>query len=181
MDYKISNFHSLWFTGYPSSGKTTLAKLLKIKLESYKIPVLILDGDELRRNYFTGLGYNKLDRIYSTKFAISLVKLLMQLNVIVIVSGNHASTQQRKLAKQKIKKRYSEIWISSPLNICKKRDVKNLFKKAQKNKIKNLVGHDVKFEVPKNYDLKIDSTKNKDECVNRLFLFLLKKKFLIKD
>ena len=104
MNYKITNSHSLWFTGYPSSGKSLIAKLLKSKLKYYKIPVLVLDGDEIRRKFLQRLKYNKLDRIKSAKFSISLVKFLMQINVIVIVSANHASQEQRKLARQKIKK-----------------------------------------------------------------------------
>ena len=104
---------------------------------------------------------------------------MMQIEVIIIVSGNHATKMQRKLAKQKVGKKYSEIWISCPLNICKKRDVKNLFKKAKQNNIKNLVGHDIKFDIPKNYDLKLDTTKNKVDCVNKLFTFLKKKKILV--
>ncbi len=179
MNYKITNSHSLWFTGYPSSGKSTIAKLLKSKLKYYKIPVLVLDGDEIRRKFLQRLKYNKLDRIKSAKFSISLVKFLMQINVIVIVSANHASQEQRKLARQKIKNKYSEIWISSPLSTCKKRDVKNLYKKAKQNNIKNLVGHDIKFETPKNYELKIDTTRKKEDCVNKLFTFLKKKKILI--
>ena len=103
MNYKISSSYSLWFTGYPSSGKSTIAKLLETKLKSHKIPVLILDGDEIRKNFFQGLKYSKLDRIKSLKFAISVVKFLMQINVIVIISGNHATKEQRKLARQKIK------------------------------------------------------------------------------
>jgi adenylylsulfate kinase len=180
MNYKISSSYSLWFTGYPSSGKSTIAKLLETKLKSHKIPVLILDGDEIRKNFFQGLKYSKLDRIKSLKFAISVVKFLMQINVIVIISGNHATKEQRKLARQKIKKKYSEIWISSPLSVCKKRDVKNLFKNAKQNNINNLVGHDIKFDKPKNYDLKLDTTKRKVDCVNKLFTFLKNKKILIK-
>lgn len=179
MNYKISSSHSLWFTGYPSSGKSTIAKLLKSKLKSYKIPVLILDGDEIRKNYFKGLKYNRLDRIKSLKFAISLVKFMMQIDVIMIVSGNHATKMQRKLARRKVGNKYSEVWISCPLTICKKRDVKNLFKKAKQNNIKNLVGHDIKFDTPKNYDLKLDTTKDKVDCVNKLFTFLKKKKILV--
>ena len=179
MSYKITNSHSLWFTGYPSSGKSTIAKLFKLKLKSYKIPVLILDGDELRTNFFHRSEYNKLDRIKSTRFALSLVKFMMQINVIIIVSGNHATKEQRRLAKQEIKKKYSEIWISCPLNVCKKRDVKNLYKKAKQNNIKNLVGYDIKFDNPKNYDLKINTTKKKADCINKLLTFLKKKKILI--
>ena len=180
MNYKISNSYSLWFTGYPSSGKSTIAKLLKAKLKVQKIPVLILDGDEIRKNFFHKLKYNKLDRMKSLKFAISLVKFLMRINIIVIVSGNHATKEQRKLARKVIKKKYYEIWISSPLSVCKKRDVKNLFKNAKQKNINNLVGHDIKFDKPKDYDLKLDTTKSKIECVNKLFNFLKKKKILVK-
>jgi len=116
----------------------------------------------------------------SLKFAVSLVKFLMKINVIVIVSGNHATKEQRKIAREVIKKRYYEIWISSPLSVCKKRDVKNLFKNAKQKNINNLVGHDIKFDKPKNYDLKLDTTKSKIECVNKLFNFLKKKKILLK-
>ena len=181
MNYKINNSHSLWFTGYPSSGKSTIASLLKSKLKSYKIPVLVIDGDEIRRKYLQEKKHNKEARIKSTKFSISLVKFLMQIKVIVIISGNHAKQEQRKLARQNIKKKYSEIWISSPLSVCKRRDVKNLYKKAKLNNIKNLVGHDIKFDTPKNYELKIDTTKKKEECVNKLFTFLKKKKILINE
>ena len=180
MNYKISNPHSLWFTGYPSSGKSTIANLLKVKLKSHNVPALVLDGDDIRKNYLPNLKYDKINRIRSVKFFISLSKLLMQMNVIVIVSANHASKEQRNLARQKIKKKYSEIWISSPLSVCKKRDVKNLYKKAKKNRIKNLIGHDIKFEIPHKYDLKIDTTKKKRDCVNKLFSYLIKKKILTK-
>lgn len=178
MNYKISSSHSLWLTGYPSSGKSTLAKLLKSKLKSHNIPVLILDGDEVRKKYLNGLRYNRSDRIKSVELYISLVKFLMQINVIVIVSANHALKEQRDLAKKKIKKKYSEIWISTPLSVCKNRDVKNLYKKAKEKKIKNLVGHDIKFDKPKNYDLKINAKKNKEECIEKMLTYLKKKKIL---
>ena len=59
--------------------------------------------------------------------------------------------------------------------------MKNLYKKAKLNNIKNLVGHDIKFDIPKNYELKIDTTKKKEVCVNKLFTFLKKKKILIES
>lgn len=181
MDYKISSSHSLWLTGYPSSGKSTLAKLLKYKLKSHNVPVLILDGDEVRKNYLIEFKYNKLDRIKSVKFYISLVKFLMQIDVLVIISANHAFKEQRMLARKKIKKKYSEIWVSTPLSVCKKRDVKNLYKEAKKEKIKNLVGHDIKFDKPDNYDLKLNAEKKKSDCVDKLFTYLKKKKILIRS
>lgn len=181
MSYKISCSHSLWFTGFPSSGKSTLAKLLKAKLKSLNVPVLILDGDEVRKKYLSNLSYDKKDRISSVDFYISLVKFLMQINVIVIISANHATNEQRKLSRSRLKNKYSEIWISTPLNICKKRDVKKLYQKAKKGKISNLVGYDIKFDTPDQYDLKINAIKKKEDCIKKLINFLTKKKILINN
>ena len=81
--------------------------------------------------------------------------------------------------KKKLKNKYSEIWVSTNLKECKKRDVKKLFLNAKKGNLKNLIGYDLKFDKPKNYDLKID-TKNKslDKSTKMLLNFLLKKKIL---
>ena len=70
--------------------------------------------------------------------------------------------------------------VKLPLKKIFTRDVKNLFKNAKQNNINNLVGHDIKFDKPKNYDLKLDTTKRKVDCVNKLFTFLKNKKILIK-
>tara|TARA_B100000963_G_C22590429_1_gene655210 strand:+ start:273 stop:818 length:546 start_codon:yes stop_codon:yes gene_type:complete len=181
MEYKLLKSHSLWFTGYPSSGKSTLAKLLKQKLKPHNLPVIILDGDEIRKKFLKTYKYNKSDRISSVNFYILLVKKLMEINILVVVAANHALNQQRHLARKSLKEKYSEIWISSSLKTCKKRDVKGLYKKAKKKKLINLIGQDLKFDIPKRYDYKIKTDKlKKENCVNKLLNFLIKKKILIK-
>lgn len=176
MKFKLTRSHSIWFTGYPSSGKSTIAKFLQLKLKSSSIPAIILDGDYMRKYFLKDKNYTRYNRVKSVQYYIGLVKLLMQIKVIIIVAANHAFKEQRKLAKKILKKKYSEIWISTPLKICKKRDVKGLYQKAKKNKLKNLVGHDLKFDRPENYDYKISTSKySKSICAFQLLKFLEKK------
>ena len=99
--------------------------------------------------------------------------------VLVIVSANHAFKEQRKLARKTFKSKYSEIWISTPIEVCKKRDVKKLYTKAKRGKITNLIGHDLIFDNPINYDLKINTVVNsKKKCVDTIFNFLKIKKII---
>ena len=174
----LKKAHSIWFTGYPSSGKTTIAKLLIKKLDEYNLPVVNLDGDQIR-NLFKNKIYNKKTRLNSVNDYINLVKIVMMTKVLVIVSANHAFKEQRKLARKTFKSKYSEIWISTPIEVCKKRDVKKLYTKAKRGKITNLIGHDLIFDNPINYDLKINTVVNsKKKCVNTIFNFLKTKKII---
>ena len=173
---KIKKTHSIWFTGYPSSGKTTIAKLLLKKLNSLKVPAVNFDGDEIR-DLLSQKKFDKNSRLNSVKSYIKLTKIIMNSKIIVIVSANHAFKQQRRMARDTFRTKYSEIWIDTPLEICKKRDVKNLFSKAKKGKLKNLVGSDLKFDEPTNYDLKINTLVNsKKKCVNIIIDYLTSKK-----
>ena len=152
--------YSIWFTGLPSSGKTTIAKELIKFLKRYKIPCILLDGDEIRK-IITNNNFDLNSRIHSTKQYTKLCKILIRSNILIIVSTNHHTNLQRKYVRKKLKKKYFEIWVNTPLSTCKNRDVKKLYKKAEVGKIKNLVGFDLKFEKPLNYDLKINTKKNK--------------------
>ncbi len=174
----LKKAHSIWFTGYPSSGKTTIAKLLIKKLDEYNLPVVNLDGDQIR-SLFKNKIYGKKTRLNSVNDYINLVKIVMKTKNLVIVSANHAFKEQRKLARKTFKSKYSEIWISTPIEVCKKRDVKKLYAKAKSGKITNLIGHDLIFDNPINYDLKINTVVNsKKKCVNTIFNFLKRKKII---
>ena len=72
----LKKAHSIWFTGYPSSGKTTIAKLLIKKLNEYNLPAINLDGDKIR-NLFKNKIYNKKTRLNSVNDYINLVKIIM--------------------------------------------------------------------------------------------------------
>ena len=106
-------------------------------------------------------------------------KILLRAKCLIIVSANHAINYQRQLARNKLKKKYSEIWINTSIKTCKKRDVKKLFHKAKKRKINNLIGHDIKFDKPLKFDLKINTEKKSlDSSAKMIMNFLLKQKII---
>lgn len=185
MKKKISllKSYSIWFTGYPSSGKTTLANFIQKEFQKkYKIPVIVLDGDKIRRLINSTKDYTFKKRIHTVNFYINLSKVLLKSKLLLVVSANHAFKQQRKIVSSSLGKKYCEIWISTPLSVCKKRDVKGLFSRAKKGKVTNLVGYDLKFDKPDRYDLKIN-TKDLDiyESYKRIEKTLLKKKVISYD
>jgi adenylylsulfate kinase len=176
--YLLKKSHSIWLTGLPSSGKSSISKFILKKLGK-KFPVILLDSDECNKFFYLKKNYDKIERNKSTFKYIKLTKILLRTNCLVIVSANHALNFQRSLARTQLKKKYSEIWINTSLKDCKIRDVKNLFYKAKKGTIKNLVGHDIKFEKPLKNDFKVNTKNNTlDNSAKMIIEFLLKKKII---
>lgn len=176
--YLLSKSISIWLTGLPSSGKTTLAKKI-FKILKKNIPVIILDSDECNKFFYKKKDYSLKERKKSTLNFIKLTKILLRTKCLVIISANHSNNFQRELARKKIKKKYKEVWVYSSILKCKKRDVKKLFLNAKRGLVKNLVGYDIKFDLPKKHDLKINTENNSlDKCSKMLINFLLKNKII---
>jgi len=176
--YILKKSHSIWLTGMPSSGKTSISKLVAKKLGK-KFPIIILDSDECNKFFFNKKNYTKLERKNSTLKYIKLCKILLRTNCLIIVSANHAINYQRRLARKKLNKKYTEIWINTSIGTCKKRDVKGLFHRAKIGKLNNLIGHDIKFDKPIKFDLKINTEKKSlDSSVKMILNFLLKQKII---
>tara|TARA_B100001057_G_scaffold111913_1_gene110015 strand:- start:5757 stop:6314 length:558 start_codon:yes stop_codon:yes gene_type:complete len=176
--YYLKQSHSIWLTGLPSSGKTTISKKLLNILNKY-FPLIILDSDECNKFFYKKKNYSLVERKKSTLNFIKLTKILLRSKCIIIISANHACNFQRNLARKKIKKKYKEIWIHSSISKCKRRDVKKLFYKAKKGIVKNLIGYDLKFDKPLRYNLKVNTENNSlDICSKMIIKFLLKKKII---
>ena len=178
---KLNKKISIWFTGYPSSGKTTLAKKLKKELDKNKIPTIILDGDEIRKIIFNNKNYDKKSRLQSAYSYLNLAKVILRTKIILIVSTNHHTNKQRKLIRKNLKNDYFEVWIKTPLKICKKRDPKKLYSRYNKGKLKNLVGGDLKFEKPINPDLILQTSKNKISGQKKILSLLIKRKIILNE
>ena len=176
--YYLKQSSSIWLTGLPSSGKTTISKKLFKILNKY-FPVIILDSDECNKFFYKKKNYTLEERKKSTLNFIRLTKILLRSKCIIIISANHAQNFQRNLARKKIKKKYKEIWVHSSTSQCKKRDVKKLFSKAKKGMVKNLIGYDLKFDKPLKYNLKVNTENNPlDICSKMIVRFLLKEKLI---
>lgn len=147
---------TLWFTGYPCSGKTTLATALCTRLESLSVPVILLDGDEVRPIIGADLDYSSKGRGQSLQRYIDLCRILLRARALTIVAVNNHSQGQREQARKAFPPdRFFEVWVDTPLDICKERDVKGLYKAAIEGKVSNVVGIDIAYETPQSHDLRV--------------------------
>ena len=144
----------LWITGLSGAGKTTVARLLIEKIKKFK--PIHLDGDKLRdilsinkKNTYSKKDRIKIGSIYS-KFA----KYLHDQENLVIVSVMALNNETFNWNKKNIRN-YFEVFIDVPISVLKKRDPKGIYKKFSKGLIKNVAGLDLKFDKPKNSNLKI--------------------------
>lgn len=150
---------TLWFTGLPCSGKTTIAGLVKAELERQDIPVELLDGDEIRRHFSAGVGFSKEDRSNHLKRVAYLCHLLTKHGVVVLASFVSPYRENRDYARQLIGERFIEIFADTSLEECIKRDVKGMYKKALAGEIKQFTGISDPYEPPLLPELVIRTTE----------------------
>lgn len=149
---------TVWFTGLPSSGKSTIANGLASRLLAEGRRVEVLDGDEIRRSLTADLGFSKADRIENVR-RIGLVAMILARNgvtvLVPVIAPYEASRQQvRSLhAEQGIP--FLEIHLTTPVDVCMKRDVKGLYAQHRRGMFAGLTGVDDPYEIPARPDLRI--------------------------
>ncbi|OGH10663.1 MAG: adenylyltransferase [Candidatus Levybacteria bacterium RIFCSPHIGHO2_01_FULL_36_15] len=173
---------TIFFTGLPSAGKSTIATMLYFKLlEIQDKKVTFLDGDIVRQNLSKGLSFSKEDR------DINITRIGFVANEITKHGGIAvcAAVAPYKAAREKnrrlIKKNgiYIEIFVSTPLATCQKRDIKGLYKKGKMGLAKAVTGIDDPYEAPENPEIKIDTSKLRPAaCVNTIIKYLTSKGFM---
>jgi adenylylsulfate kinase len=164
---------TLWFTGLPSSGKSTLASLFARELNR---PVEILDGDTLRAQFFPELGFSKADRIENVRRAGRLALMLARHGVTVlvpIIAPYQAARDWVRRLHSDAGVRYAEIWVDAPLDVCVARDVKGLYAKARRGELQGVTGMDDPYEQPYGAELHLRTDLAcPRECVGRLHRLL---------
>ncbi len=154
----------IWITGISGSGKTTIANEIIKTYKKYLPNIVNVDGDIVRQFFDQNLKYEEDDRIKQIKRIQKICKFLEQQDLILIVSALYSSKELMKWNRENFLD-YYEIFLDANLSLVKKRDPKNLYKKYQEGKEKNIVGIDIPWNPPQNYDLKIimdEKTKVKD-------------------
>ncbi len=157
----------LWFTGLSGSGKSTVAIALERELHSRGLLCRILDGDNIRSGINNNLGFSAEDRVE---------------NIITIAAFISPNNQLREMAAEIIgKDDFVEVFVSTPLEECEKRDVKGLYAKARRGEIKNFTGISAPFEAPEHPDITLDTSKLPvEESVKILLDYVLPKAVLKK-
>lgn len=161
----------IWMTGYSGSGKTTLAYELERRLHDEGILTKVLDGDVLRQGMNKGLGFSMEDRTENIRRTAELAKQLASCGVVVICSLITPTNELRRLAENIIGEQHFILYyISTPLDVCEKRDVKGHYAKARTGEIKQFTGVSNPFEIPTNAIYSIDTSElSIDESVTYLF------------
>ena len=159
----------LWFTGLSGSGKTTIAKKLVKKLQDEGHSAMLLDGDEIR-DIFKNNGFDKQSRLNHINDVAKMAVYLQKQGIIPIVSLI-SPYEEARLKARGLTSDFTEIYISTPLDVCEKRDVKGLYAKARSGEITNFTGiHESSpYEAPKNPEIKLDTSNcDIDFCVNEI-------------
>lgn len=140
---------TVWLTGLSGAGKTTICQALEQALRTQGYKIEVLDGDLIRENLTKGLGFSKADRDENIRRIGFVAQLLTRNGVIVLVSAISPYRAIREEVRQKIGD-FVEVYVSAPLDVCEKRDVKGLYKRARAGEIQNFTGIDDPYEPPLN-------------------------------
>lgn len=164
----------LWFTGLSGSGKSTVAVALERELHRRGRLCRILDGDNIRSGINANLGFSEADRKENIRRIAEVSKLFVDTGIITIAAFISPTEEMRQMAAEIIGRNdFKEIYISTPLEECERRDVKGLYAKARLGEIKNFTGISAPFEAPMNPDLSIDTSAVSLEESVRMLLALL--------
>tara|TARA_B100000795_G_scaffold65687_1_gene44737 strand:- start:241 stop:840 length:600 start_codon:yes stop_codon:yes gene_type:complete len=172
-----SNHHHsivLWFTGLSGSGKSTLAHVLEEKLFNKGCNTYVLDGDNVRHGLSSNLDFSDNDRKENIRRIGEVSKLMLEAGIIVMTAFISPFKEDRSEVRKLIPQGdLIEIYCKASLEVCEKRDVKGLYKRARAGEIKNYTGIDSPYEVPENPELIIDTDKESlEESVSKIFSFL---------
>ncbi|MGW3232982.1 adenylyl-sulfate kinase [Kitasatospora sp. NPDC001095] len=167
---------TVWLTGLPSAGKTTLAFALAERLRTEGHRVEVLDGDEIREFLSKGLGFSREDRhtnvtrigFVAEKLAANGVKVLAP--VIAPFADSRAAVRERHAANGT---EFLEVHVATPVELCAERDVKGLYAKQAAGEISGLTGVDDPYEAPRDPELRLQ-TRGREvaESAAELYVFL---------
>ena len=169
---------TVWFTGLPCSGKTTIADKVALNLKNRGLKVERLDGDIVRKGLTSDLGFSKEDRNKNIERVTFVAKLLTRNDVIVLATFISPYIQRRQQTREEIGE-FVEVYVKASVEECIKRDVKGMYKKAMEGKIKNFTGVDDPYEEPPSPEIVLDTeVETVQESVEKVLNYLEKKGYL---
>ena len=160
----------VWFTGLSGSGKSTIAMGVERELHKRGILCRILDGDNIRAGINSNLGFSSEDRMENIRRIAEIGKLFVQTGVVTLACFVSPTNDMRRLARDIIGEQdFKEVYVSTPLEECERRDVKGLYARARKGDVKDFTGISAPFETPENPTLEVDtSCLSLEESVKRV-------------
>ncbi|MFH0995368.1 MAG: adenylyl-sulfate kinase [Pseudomonadota bacterium] len=174
---------TIWFTGLPSSGKSTTAFTLEHELISLGYMAYVLDGDNVRHGLNKNLGFSAEDREENIRRVGEIAKLFADGGVITLTSFISPYLRDRDLARKVHNDAglcFVEIFVDTPMEICERRDPKGLYKKARLCEIKDFTGINDPYEPPLNPEIVVRTAEHSPHIITAQILsFLIRNGILI--
>jgi adenylylsulfate kinase len=172
---------TIWFTGLSGAGKSTLSSAIEERLRAIGRNVEVLDGDIVRTHLSKGLGFSREDRNTNIQRIAFVCSLLTRNGVVCIAAAISPYREARDWARNEIGN-FVEVYIKCPIDVCRQRDVKGLYKLADEGKITGFTGVDDPYEEPENPELVVETDKETiEESVKRIFSKLVELEYLRKE
>jgi adenylyl-sulfate kinase len=166
----------LWFTGLSGSGKSTIASEVERRLNAAGRLTYLLDGDNIRHGLNGDLGFSDADRVENIRRVSHVAKLFLDASVITLVSFISPFRAERGQARELIGPDFVEVFVDAPLELCERRDVKGLYKKARAGEIPAFTGISSPYEAPENPEIHLKTGEETLEADVEKVLGWLKEK-----
>ena len=164
----------LWFTGLSGSGKSTLAHCVEEDLYRLGCRTIVLDGDNVRHGLCGDLGFSDTDRKENIRRIGEMSKIFVEAGVITLSAFISPFSKDRNRVKELLEQgEFIEIFVDCSVDVCKKRDVKGLYKKAEKGKVVNFTGISSLYEPPESPDLVVNTENQTLDQSVKLIMSLL--------
>jgi len=139
----------LWFTGLSGAGKSTIANLVALRLHAMGRHITLLDGDNLRHGLNRDLGFSEADRVENIRRAAEAARLLADAGLIVLASFISPYRSDRAFVRERMGSgEFFEVFVDTPLEECRRRDPKGLYRRADAGLIRQFTGVDAPYETP---------------------------------
>lgn len=172
----------LWFTGLSGSGKSTLAHAVEEQLYQLGLNTFVLDGDNVRHGLNKDLGFNDQDRKENIRRISEAAKLMLEAGIITLTAFISPFKEEREMARSLMPHGdFIEIHCYCPLEVCEKRDVKGLYKRARNGEIKDFTGISSPYEAPVKPELKIDTNAQTLEEGAQKVIALLRERHILPE